>query len=97
MSTMSDVLPSSNPEALTSAPTPKNQASIDRLRKRMEGYREMQSTRLPQYDQTMNHLNLEQIKQTQELRKKILENKAKKPNKKTSSASSDKMKHDMNA
>merc|ERR1712123_508635 len=96
MSTMSDVLPSSNPEALPSAPTPKNQAAIDRLRKRMEGYRDMQSTRLPQYDQTMNHMNTQQIQETLVLRQKFLESKAKKPNKKSSSASADKMKHDMN-
>ena len=94
---MSDVLPSSNQEALSSAPTPKNQAAIERLRKRMEGYRDMQNSRLPQYDQTMNHMNTQQIQETLVLRQKFLESKAKKPNKKSSSASADKMKHDMAA
>ena len=94
---MSDVLPSSNTEALPAAPLPKNQAAIERLRKRMEGYRDMQSARLPQYDQTMNHMNSQQIQETLVLRQKFLESKAKKPNKKSSSASTDKMKHDMSA
>merc|ERR1719318_947003 len=57
----------------------------------------MQSNRLPQYDQTMNHMNTQQIQETLVLRQKFLESKAKKPNKKSSSASADKMKHDMNA
>ena len=54
----------------------------------------MQSTRLPQYDQTMNHMNTQQIQETLVLRQKYLESKAKKPNKKSSSASAEKMKHD---
>lgn len=99
MSTMSDVLPPSNQEALPPGPTvpPKNQAAIERLRKRMEGYREMQTSRLPEYEQTMNHMNSQQMQDTLTLRQKFLESKAKKPNKKSSSGSgsADKMKHDM--
>ena len=103
MSTMSDVLPSSNQEALPPGPTvpPKNQAAIERLRKRMEGYREMQNSRLPEYEQTMNHMNSQQMQETLALRQKFLESKAKKPNKKSSSSvgggSGDKMKHDMSS
>ena len=100
MSTMSDVLPPSNQEALPPGPTvpPKNQAAIERLRKRMEGYREMQTSRLPEYEQTMNHMNSQQMQETLALRQKFLESKAKKPNKKSSSSgSADKMKHDMSS
>ena len=52
---MSDVLPQSNQEALPAGPAAprKDQAAIERLRKRMEGYREMQSSRMPQYE---NHV-----------------------------------------
>ena len=99
---MSDVLPSSNQEALQSGPNvpPKSQAAIERLRKRMEGYRDLQTNRLPDYEQTMNHVNSQQMQETLVLRQKYLESKAKKPNKKSSSASNaasagDKMKHDM--
>ena len=104
MSTMSDVLPSSNQEALPPGPTvpPKNQAAIERLRKRMEGYREMQTSRLPEYEQTMNHMNSQQMQETLALRQKFLESKAKKPNKKSSSSvggggGDNKMKHDMSS
>ena len=101
---MSDVcLPSSNQETLPPGPNvpPKSQAAIERLRKRMEGYRDLQTNRLPDYEQTMNHVNSQQMQETLVLRQKYLESKAKKPNKKSSSASSaaasagDKMKHDM--
>ena len=100
MSTMSDVLPSSNQEALPTGPNvPKSQAAIERLRKRMEGYRDLQTHRLPDYEQTMNHVNSQQMQDTVVLRQKYHESKAKKPNKKSSSASNaasagDKMKHD---
>ena len=94
---MSDVLPPSNQESLPSGPNvpPKNQAAIERLRKRMEGYRDMQTNRLPQYEDTMNQVNKLQMQETLVLRQKFLENKAKKPNKKSSSGSGDKMKHDL--
>ena len=95
---MSDVLPPSNQESLTSGPNvpAKNQAAIERLRKRMENYRDIQTSRLPEYEQTMNHMNTQQMQETLVLRQKYLESKAKKPNKKSSSSANvDKMKHDM--
>ena len=94
---MSDVLPPSNQESLTvSGPNvpPKNQA-IERLHKRMEVYRDNQARRLPEYEQTRNHMNTQQMQETLVLRQKYLDSKAKKPNKKSSSASADKMKHDV--
>ena len=74
---MSDVLPPSNQESLPSGPNvpPKNQAAIERLRKRMEGYRDMQTNRLPQYEDTMNQVNKLQMQETLVLRQKFLENK----------------------
>ena len=98
MSTMSDVLPQSNQEPLPGGPAAprKDQAAIERLRKRMEGYREMQSSRMPQYENHVNHHNGQQVQETLALRQKFLESKAKKPNKKSSaSASQEKMKHEM--
>ena len=99
MSTLSDVLPpsASNKDALPAPAGPK-QGAIERLQRRMENYREMQSNRLPQYNQTMNQVNVQQLQDTKLLRQKFLESKAKKPNKKSSSNSSEKLKHDsMNA
>ena len=99
---MSDVLPPSNQEPLPShGPNvpPKSQAAIERLRKRMEGYRELQTSRLPDYEQTMNQVNSQQMQETLVLRQKYLESKAKKPNKKSSSAAAaaaaEKMKHEL--
>ena len=97
---MSDVLPQSNQEPLPAGPGAprKDQAAIERLRKRMEGYREMQSSRMPQYENHVNHHNGQQVQETLALRQKFLESKAKKPNKKSSaSASQEKMKHEMQA
>ena len=97
---MSDVLPQSNQEPLPAGPAAprKDQAAIERLRKRMEGYREMQSSRMPQYENHVNHHNGQQVQETLALRQKFLESKAKKPNKKSSaSASQEKMKHEMQA
>ena len=70
---MSDVLPPSNQESLPSGPNvpPKNQAAIERLRKRMEGYRDMQTNRLPQYEDTMNQVNKLQMQETLVLRQKF--------------------------
>lgn len=86
---MSDVLPTNN-EAL-SAPggvnAPKQQNAIERLRKRMDNYRDMQNTRLPQYDKNMSHMNNMGGQETLVLRQKFLDSKQKKPNKKSSSAS----------
>ena len=102
MSTLSDVLPPVNPaQDALAAPQPK-QGALDRLKRRMENYREMQSNRLPQYDQTMSQINVQQMQETKVLRQKFLESKAKKPNKKSSSSSSsnssaEKIKQEMNA
>ena len=96
MSTLSDVLPpSSTKDALSAPPAPK-QGALDRLKRRMENYRDMQNTRLPQYDQTMNQVNTQQLQETKVLRQKFLESKAKKPSKKSSS-SSEKVKQEINA
>ena len=98
MSTMSDVLASNELQTGPTNPPPKNQVAIERLRKRMEGYREMQSSRMPQYDNHVNHLNGQQVQETLALRQKFLESKAKKPSKKSSAASQEaKMKHEMAA
>jgi hypothetical protein len=95
---MSDVLAhSSNPDGLSSltgnggsaaSGNPRTQSAIERLKRRMDSYREMQGARLPQYDQTMNQVNAQQLNETLALRQKFLESKAKKPNKKSSSSSS---------
>ena len=98
MSTLSDVLPPVAPaQDALQQPQPK-QGALDRLKRRMENYRDMQSNRLPQYDQTMSQINVQQMQETKVLRQKFLESKAKKPNKKSSSSSSaEKLKQDMNA
>merc|ERR1719245_23249 len=86
---MSDVLPANSQESLSSGPNvPANNKSsaIERLRKRMEGYRDIQSSRLPEYEQTMNHVNTQQMQETLVLRQKYLESKAKKPNKRSSNS-----------
>ena len=103
---MSDVLPSNNQEALPPVPNvpppPQTQAAIGiaRLRKRMDCYRDLQASRLPNYEQTMNHVNSQQSQETLVLRQKFHEsNKQKNQKKKNSSVNSassgDKMKHDM--
>ena len=43
----------------------------------MEGYRDIQTNRLPEYEQTMNHVNSQQMQETLVLRQKYLESKAK--------------------
>ena len=82
---------------------PRTQSAIERLKRRMDSYREMQGARLPQYDQTMNQVNSQQLNETLALRQKFLESKAKKPNKKSSSSaatannSAEKQKMDINS
>ena len=62
------------------------QVPVERLKRRMDGYRELHNTKLPKYNHTANQINLQQIKDTKLLRQKFLESKTKKTSKKSSNA-----------
>lgn len=110
MSAVSDILPGpqpgpdpalppvaaggGGPPNLTSAGG--NQAAVERLKRRMDGYRELHNTKLPKYNHTANQINLQQIKDTKLLRQKFLESKTKKTSKKSSNAEKAAAKSEMN-
>ncbi|XP_017880272.2 uncharacterized protein LOC108625071 [Ceratina calcarata] len=63
--------------------TPKRQAVVDRLRRRIEGYRRRQTDCIPRFDQSFNGLCEQNIQDTLVLKQRFLENKAKRQAKKT--------------
>jgi len=104
MSAVSDILPGPQPgqDPLPAGPGPANtqqakQAAIDRLNRRMSGYRDLQNTRLPKYENTATQINSYQIKETKILRQKFLESKSKKTNKKSSNADKSSAKNNINS
>ncbi|RZF46545.1 hypothetical protein LSTR_LSTR013075 [Laodelphax striatellus] len=62
---------------------PKRQATLDRLRRRIENYRRHQSDCIPKFDQTFNGLVEQNFQDTLVLKQRFLENKAKRTAKKT--------------
>lgn len=66
--------------------TPKRQAVVDRLRRRIETYRRRQSDCAPRFDQTFTGVCEQQSIETNVLQKRFLESKAKRQAKKTTSS-----------
>lgn len=69
--------------------TPKRQAVVDRLRRRIEGYRRRQIDCIPRFDQSFNGLCEQNIQDTLVLKQRFLENKAKRQAKKTDKKQND--------
>lgn len=71
--------------------SPKGQMVLDRLKKRLEGYRNHHEDVKPRFEQTINGVNEDQKQQTLILRQRFVESKARKSQKKgdKKSASSD--------
>ncbi|XP_043267905.1 neurogenic protein mastermind-like isoform X2 [Venturia canescens] len=63
--------------------TPKRQAVVDRLRRRITGYRRRQTDCIPRFDQSFNGLCEQNIQDTLVLKQRFLENKNKRQAKKT--------------
>ncbi|XP_043584789.1 neurogenic protein mastermind isoform X4 [Bombus pyrosoma] len=63
--------------------TPKRQAVVDRLRRRIESYRRRQTDCIPRFDQSFNGLCEQNIQDTLVLKQRFLESKAKRQAKKT--------------
>nr|KAF7434573.1 hypothetical protein H0235_002764 [Vespula pensylvanica] len=63
--------------------TPKRQAVVDRLRRRIESYRRRQTDCVPRFDQSFNGLCEQNIQDTLVLKQRFLESKAKRQAKKT--------------
>lgn len=63
--------------------TPKRQAVVDRLRRRIENYRRRQTDCIPRFDQSFNGLCEQNIQDTLVLKQRFLESKAKRQAKKT--------------
>ncbi len=64
------------------AAPPKGQMVLDRLKKRLEGYRNHHDEVKPRFEHTINGVNEEQKQQTNLLRQRYVESKAKKSQKK---------------
>lgn len=102
MSAVSDILPGPQPgqdplqPPATGGGGPPNQQSIERLKRRMDGYRDLHNTKLPKYNHTANQINLQQIKDTKLLRQKFLESKTKKTSKKSNADKSSNNKSEIN-
>lgn len=62
--------------------TPKHQAVVDRLRRRIETYRRRQSDCVPRFDQTFNGVYEQSNLETNVLKKRVLESKTKRAPKK---------------
>lgn len=69
--------------------TPKRQAVVDRLRRRIENYRRRQNDSIPRFDQCFNGLVEQNIQDTQVLKQRFLESKAKRQAKKTDKKQND--------
>lgn len=69
--------------------TPKRQAVVDRLRRRIESYRRRQTDCIPRFDQSFNGLCEQNIQDTLMLKQRFLESKAKRQAKKTDKKQSD--------
>ncbi|XP_078051979.1 neurogenic protein mastermind isoform X3 [Augochlora pura] len=69
--------------------TPKRQAVVDRLRRRIENYRRRQTDCIPRFDQSFNGLCEQNIQDTLVLKQRFLESKAKRQAKKTDKKQSD--------
>ncbi|KMQ96117.1 neurogenic protein mastermind [Lasius niger] len=69
--------------------TPKRQAVVDRLRRRIENYRRRQTDCIPRFDQSFNGLCEQNTYETQVLKQRFLESKAKRQAKKTDKKQSD--------
>lgn len=69
--------------------TPKRQAVVDRLRRRIESYRRRQTDCIPRFDQSFNGLCEQNTFDTQVLKQRFLESKAKRQAKKTDKKQSD--------
>lgn len=69
--------------------TPKRQAVVDRLRRRIESYRRRQTDCIPRFDQSFNGLCEQNIQDTLVLKQRYLESKAKRQAKKTDKKQSD--------
>lgn len=69
--------------------TPKRQAVVDRLRRRIESYRRRQTDCIPRFDQSFNGLCEQNIQDTLMLKQRFLESKAKRQPKKTDKKQSD--------
>ncbi|XP_017789016.1 PREDICTED: neurogenic protein mastermind-like [Habropoda laboriosa] len=63
--------------------TPKRQAVVDRLRRRIESYRRRQTDCIPRFDQSFNGLCEQNIQDTLVLKQRFLESKAKRQGEKT--------------
>lgn len=70
------------PQQMGEVLTPKKQAIVDRLRRRIENYRRRQTDFMPRFDQTFNGFCEQNIQETLLLKQKFLENKAKRTAKK---------------
>jgi hypothetical protein len=68
---------------------PKRQAVVDRLKRRIETYRRRQSDCSPRFDQAFSGVCEQQSLETNALQKKFLENKPKRPVKKTEKKSAE--------
>lgn len=62
---------------------PKRQAVVERLRRRIEGYRRHQSNCMPRFDQSFNGVVEQNLQDTLLLKQRFLENKPKRPVKKS--------------
>lgn len=69
--------------------TPKRQAVVDRLRRRIESYRRRQTDCIPRFDQSFNGLCEQNTYDTQVLKQRFLESKAKRQAKKTDKKQND--------
>ncbi|XP_032678606.1 neurogenic protein mastermind-like isoform X7 [Odontomachus brunneus] len=69
--------------------TPKRQAVVDRLRRRIESYRRRQTDCIPRFDQSFNGLCEQNIQDTLMLKQRFLESKAKRQAKKTDKKQND--------
>ncbi|XP_070155733.1 neurogenic protein mastermind isoform X3 [Polyergus mexicanus] len=69
--------------------TPKRQAVVDRLRRRIENYRRRQTDCIPRFDQSFNGLCEQNTYDTQVLKQRFLESKAKRQAKKTDKKQND--------
>ncbi|XP_018406500.1 PREDICTED: neurogenic protein mastermind-like [Cyphomyrmex costatus] len=69
--------------------TPKRQAIVDRLRRRLESYRRRQNDCIPRFDQSFNGLCEQNIQDTLMLKQRFLESKAKRQAKKTDKKQND--------
>lgn len=63
--------------------TPKRQAVVDRLRRRIENYRKHQSDCVPRFNQAFNGIVEQNVQDTMALKQRYLENKSKRAAKKT--------------